>query len=217
MPSSPSRHVHREPRKPATHGAASTVKGRENAEQRGPGTAPKGTKHPAQLKPDAACRPARTLRGPPTRAAPPQRHGRRRMAAARPAAAAQERRRAPDDTLRRQLPREPYPRTRPPCAHVPSDRHAQPSAKPADGSQLAPPPQPARGAAAPSSLPSPIRCGPDQKHYSGIAPSSERIASGCTKQAQSHLQLYGILTEITHCSRVTTNSSNNADRPPSPG
>ena len=81
------------------------------------------------------------------------------------------------------------------------DRHAQPSAKPADGSQLAPPPQPARGAAAPSSLPSPIRCGPDQKHYSGIAPSSERIASGCTKQAQSHLQLYGILTEITHCSR----------------
>jgi hypothetical protein len=201
MPSSPSRHVHREPRKPATHGAASTVKGRENAEQRGPGTAPKGTKHPAQLKPDAACRPARTLRGPPTRAAPPQRHGRRRMAAARPAAAAQERRRAPDDTLRRQLPREPYPSTLPPCAHVPSDRHAQPSAKPADGSQLAPPPQPARGAAAPSSLPSPIRCGPDQKHYSGIAPSSERIASGCTKQAQSHLQLYGILTEITHCSR----------------
>ena len=84
---------------------------------------------------------------------------------------------------------------------MPSDRHAQPSAKPADGSQLAPPPQPARGAAAPSSLPSPIRCGPDQKHYSGIAPSSERIASGCTKQAQSHLQLYGILTEITHCSR----------------
>ena len=113
----------------------------------------------------------------------------------------QERRWAPDDTLRWQLPREPYPSTLPPCAHVPSDRHAQPSAKPADGSQLAPPPQPARGAAAPSSLPSPIRCGPDQKHYSGIAPSSERIASGCTKQAQSHLQLYGILTEITHCSR----------------
>ena len=119
----------------------------------------------------------------------------------KPAAAAQERRRAPDDTLRRQLPREPYPSTLPPCARVPSDRHAQPSAKPADGSQLAPPPQPARGAAAPSSLPSPIRCGPDRKHYPGIAPSSERIASGCTKQAQSHLQLYGILTEITHCSR----------------
>ena len=79
----------------------------------------------------------------------------------------------------------------PPCARVPSDRHAQPSAEPADGSQLAPPPPPARGATAPSSLPSPIRCcGPDQKHYSGIAPSSERIASGCTKQAQSHLQLY---------------------------
>ena len=166
-----------------------------------PKAAPKGTKHPAQLKPAAACRPARTLRGPSTRAAPPQRHGRRRMAAARPAATARERRRAPDDTLRRQLPREPYPSTLPPCARVPSDRHAQPSAKPADGSQLAPPPQPARGAAAPSSLPSPIRCGPDQKHYSGIAPSSERIASGCTKQAQSHLQLYGILTEITHCSR----------------
>jgi hypothetical protein len=34
-----------------------------------------------------------------------QRHGRRRRAAARPAAATQERRRAPDDTLRRQLPR----------------------------------------------------------------------------------------------------------------
>ena len=128
--------------------------------------APKGTKHPAQLKPAAACRPARTLRGPPTRAAPPQRHGRRRMAAARPAATARERRRAPDDTLRRQLPREPYPSTLPPCAHVPSDRHAQPSAEPADGSRLAPPPPPARGAAASSSPPSavisPLICAPQQ-------------------------------------------------------
>ena len=161
-----------------------------------------------------ASSPAQTRRCLPSRTHSPRPSDARSAAAApwappygrgKPAAAAQEcrreRRRAPDDTLRRQLPREPYPSTLPPCARVPSDRHAQPSAKPADGSQLAPPPQPARGAAAPSSLPSPIRCGPDQKHYPGIAPSSERIASGCTKQAQSHLQLYGILTEITHCSR----------------
>ena len=40
---------------------------------------------------------------------------------------------------------------RPPCAHVPSGRHAQLPAEPADGSQLPPPPPPSRGAAAPSS------------------------------------------------------------------
>ena len=69
-------------------------------------------------------------------------------------------------TLWRQLPREPYPSTLPPCARVPSDRHAQPSAEPADGSQLAPPPPPARGAAASSSPPSavisPLICAPQQ-------------------------------------------------------
>ena len=49
-------------------------------------------------------------------------------------------RRAPDATLRRQLPHEPYPSAPPPCARVPSGRHAKLSAEPADGSQLAPPP-----------------------------------------------------------------------------
>ena len=109
--------------------------------------APKGTKHQPQLGPAAACRPARTPcrpartpGRPPTRAAPPLRHGRHRMAAARPGAAAQERQRAPGATLRRQLPREPYPSTAPPCARVPSGQHAQLSAEPAHGSQLAPPP-----------------------------------------------------------------------------
>lgn len=152
MPSSPSRKLRPESREPARHGAPSTVKGRENAEQRRPRTAPKGTKHQPQLRPAAACRPARLPCDPPTRAAPPQRHGRRRMTAARTAAAAQERRRAPDAMLRRQLSHEPYPSAPPPCARVPSGRHAQPSAEPADGSQLPPPPPPTRGAAAPSSL-----------------------------------------------------------------
>ena len=46
----------------------------------------------------------------------------------------------------------PYRSALPPCAYVPSGRHAQPSAEQADGSQLAPPPPPTRGAAAPSSL-----------------------------------------------------------------
>ena len=109
-----------------------------------------------QLRPAAACRPARLPCDPPTRAAPPQRHGRRRMTAARTAAAAQERRRAPDAMLRRQLSHEPYPSAPPPCARVPSGRHAQPSAEPAGGSQLPPPPPPTRGAAAPSSLVLPL-------------------------------------------------------------
>ena len=117
--------------------------------------APKGTKHQPELRPGAARRPARTPCGPPTRAVPPHRHGRRRMAAARPAAAVQERRRAPDATLWRQLPHEPYPSPTPPCAHAPSGRHSQASAEPADGAQLPPPPPPARGATAPSSPPFP--------------------------------------------------------------
>jgi len=117
-----------------------------------PKAAPKGTKHAAQLEPAAACRPAPTPRVSRTRATPPQRHGRRRMAAARPGAVTQGRRRAPDATLRRQLPHEPYPSAPPPCARVPSGRHAKLSAEPADGSQLAPPPPPAWGCAAPSSL-----------------------------------------------------------------
>ena len=95
---------------------------------------------PAQLGPAAACLPARTFCGPRTRAAPPQRHGRRRTAAARTAAATQERRRAPDATLRRQLPREPYPSAPPTRARVPPRQHAQLPAEPAHGSQLAPPP-----------------------------------------------------------------------------
>ena len=95
---------------------------------------------PAQLGPADACLPARTSCGPPTRAAPPQRHGRRRMAAARPATAIQERQWALDAMLWRQLPHEPYPSAPPPCARVPSGQHAQLSAEPADGSQLAPPP-----------------------------------------------------------------------------
>ena len=68
------------------------------------------------------------------------------------AAATQERRLAPDGTLRRQLSRAPHPSPTPPCARVPPSRHAQPSAEPADGSQLPSPPPPARGAAAPPSL-----------------------------------------------------------------
>ena len=84
------------------------------AEQRWPKVAPKGTEHPAHLEPAAACRPARTPRRPPTRAAPPQRHGRRRMTAARPAGAAQERWWAPGATLRRQLSHEPYRSALPP-------------------------------------------------------------------------------------------------------
>ena len=108
--------------------------------QRGPGTAPKGTKLPPQLGPAAVCSPVRTPDRPPTRAAPPQRHGRRRMAAARPAAATQERRRAADTTLRRQLPREPYPSAPTPRARVQPRQHAQLPAEPAHGSQLAPPP-----------------------------------------------------------------------------
>jgi hypothetical protein len=117
-----------------------------------PRMAPKGTKHQPQLGPAAACRPVRTLRRPPTRAAPPQRHGRRRTAVARAAAAAQERQRAPDDTLRWQLLREPYPSAPPPCAHVPTSQHAQLSTEPAGGSQLPSLPPAAWGAAAPSSL-----------------------------------------------------------------
>jgi hypothetical protein len=123
--------------------------------ERRPRVAPKGTKHQPELRPGAARRPARTPCGPPTRAVPPHRHGRRRMAAARPAAAVQERRRAPDATLWRQLPHEPYPSPTPPCAHAPSGRHSQASAEPADGAQLPPPPPPARGATAPSSPPFP--------------------------------------------------------------
>ena len=117
-----------------------------------PKVAPKGTKHAAQLEPTTACRPARIRRGPPTRAAPPQRHRRRRMAAARAATTTQERQRAPDDTLRWQLLREPYPSAPPPCAHVPTSQHAQLSTEPAGGSQLPSLPPAARGAAAPSSL-----------------------------------------------------------------
>ena len=135
---------------PARH-----TRDQENEERR-PRTAPKGTKHQPQLRPAAACRPARLPCDPPTRAAPPQRHGRRRMTAARTAAAAQERRRAPDAMLRRQLSHEPYPSAPPPCARVPSGRHAQPSAESADGSQLAPAPPPTRGAAAPPSLVLPV-------------------------------------------------------------
>ena len=140
MPSSPSRKLRPESREPARQGAPSTVKGGENAEQRRPRTAPKGTKHQPQLRPAAACRPARLPCDPPTRAAPPQRHGRRHMTAARTAAAAQERRRAPDAMLRRQLSHEPYPSAPPPCARAPSGQDAQPSAESADGSQLAAPP-----------------------------------------------------------------------------
>ena len=128
---------------------------KENEERR-PGTAPKGTKHQPQLRPAAAGRPARPPCGPPTRAASPLRHGCRRRAAARPGAATQERWRALGAALRRQLPREPYPPPTPPCARVPCGQDAQPSAEPADGSQLAPPPPPARGAAAPSSLVVPV-------------------------------------------------------------
>jgi hypothetical protein len=112
---------------------------------------------PIQLGPGAACRPIRTACGPPTRAAPPQRHGRRRMAAARAAAAAQERRRAPDDTLRWQLLREPYPSAPPPCARAPTSQHAQLSTEPVGGSQLPSPPPAARGAAPPAS-PQRSRC-----------------------------------------------------------
>jgi len=95
---------------------------------------------PAQLGPAAACLSVRTFCGPRTRAAPPQRHGRRRMAAARPSGTTQERWRAPDTTLWRQLPREPYPSAPPPRARVPPRQHAQLPAEPAHGSQLAPPP-----------------------------------------------------------------------------
>ena len=150
---SPRRNLWREPRKPAARDAASNVSGRENAKQRGPRTAPKGAKLPAQLRLAAACRPACTAYGPPTRAAPPQRHGRRRMTAARPAAATQERRLAPDATLRRQLSRAPHPSPTPPCARGPPSRHAQPSAEPVCGAQLPSPTPSGRGAAAPSSPP----------------------------------------------------------------
>ena len=50
-PSSPSWNHRPGPRKPATRDAASTVEGKENAEQRGPGTAPKGTKLPSSSAP----------------------------------------------------------------------------------------------------------------------------------------------------------------------
>eukprot|EP01043_Picozoa_sp_COSAG02_P006455 COSAG02_NODE_183_length_30560_cov_8.912695_28_plen_205_part_00 len=141
MPSSPSRHVHREPRKPATHGAASTVKGRENAEQRGPRTAPKGTKLPPSSNPAAACRPARPPRAPRMRAAPPQLHRRRRMAAARPAGAAQERWWAPDATLRRQLSHEPY-RSAPPPLRLRVVRSARTAVRRAGGRVAASAPAP---------------------------------------------------------------------------
>ena len=132
---------------------------------------------PAQLGPAAACLSVRTFCGPPTRAAPPQRHGRRRMAAARPSGTTQERWRAPDTTLWRQLPREPYPSAPPTRARVPPRQHAQLPAEPAHGSQLAPPP-PLAPPAARHRHPSHSTGEAGQKHKIKMDLRSKMIPSG---------------------------------------
>ena len=111
-------------------------------EQRGPRTAPKGTKLPPSSNPAAACRPARPPRAPRMRAAPPQLHRRRRMTAARPAGAAQERWWAPDATLRRQLSHEPY-RSAPPPLRLRAVRSARTAVRRAGGRVAASVPPPA--------------------------------------------------------------------------
>ena len=56
VPSSPKRNLRRQPRKPATRDAAGNVSGNENAKQRRPRTAPKGTKlPPSSAPPMPAC------------------------------------------------------------------------------------------------------------------------------------------------------------------
>ena len=102
--------------------------------------APKGTKHPAQLKPPLPA----VLHAHP---AALRRAQRRRSATGAPVWPWQgpppphrSRCRAPDIALRRQLPRDPYPSPAPPCARVPPSQHAQLPAEPAGGSQLPSPP-----------------------------------------------------------------------------
>ena len=51
VPNSPRAHVRSEPREPEKHTQRAIYQGKENAKQRRPKTAPKGTNHPASSKP----------------------------------------------------------------------------------------------------------------------------------------------------------------------
>ncbi len=145
MPSSLSRRLRRGPRKPATREAASNFSRTEKdgAERH---------QAPTQLEPATACRPLRTARRPPTRAALPQRHGRRPKAAARPAAAAAAQDQSGHCRAVAAAPpasaptRPPYPAPAPPRAPVPP-RDGTHSRAPSRSAGRSYPPRPEQGRA----------------------------------------------------------------------